>query len=232
MLDLQSDLRSAADTGKAAFFSRFFKTGKGQYAEGDKFLGLSVPAVREAIRPYASLPLSQIALLLRSEWHEERLAGLLLLVHQYKRGDAKEKQAIVDFYLVHLDYADNWDLVDSSADKILGQHLLSTGETKALDRLADSGFLWRERVAIVATFAFIRAHDFRPTFRIAKKFLNHPHDLIHKATGWMLREVGKRDERALRAFLDRHGRYMPRTMLRYAIERFSASLRAKYMVKK
>jgi 3-methyladenine DNA glycosylase AlkD len=232
VLAIQRDLRAAADPVKAAFFPKFFKAGKGEYAEGDQFLGLSVPQVRSIMKQYANLPLDDIHALLQSKWHEERLAGFLLLVLQYERGNDSDRVSVVRFYTEHLDYANNWDLVDASAYKILGRHLLGTKDPAILDRLAASGHLWRERTAVVATYAFIREGDFSHTFRLAEGFLCHPHDLMHKATGWMLREVGKRNKTALCAFLDKNAVCMPRTMLRYAIERFPESLRQHYLLAK
>ena len=228
---LKRALETLADREKAAFFPRFFKTCKGQYGEGDVFVGVTVPQIRTVVRQHRGMPLSEIEKLLRDEIHECRLAAVLLLVERFERGDESTKKGTVDFYLSHLDCVNNWDLVDSSAAKILGAHLKSRDRT-VLETLASSGDLWKERVSVVATYAFIREGEYAPTLHLAKKFLRHRHDLIHKAVGWMLREVGKKDAKSLKDFLDEFAASMPRTMLRYAIEKFDASERARYLRKK
>lgn len=226
------DLQSLKNPAKAAFFPKFFKTGKGQYGEGDVFLGITVPQIRSVTRKHRDLPLQEIEHLLSNAYHEARLLGLLILVDQFEHGDPKGQKKIVAFYLSHLTGVNNWDLVDSSAAQILGTHLLETGDTRLLLKLAKSKSLWEQRIAIVATYAFIRARNYDPTIDIATILLHHPHDLIHKAVGWMLREMGKRDEDRLRAFLNAHAPQMPRTMLRYAIEKFDAQTRAGYLRQK
>ncbi len=228
MLQIQQTLRQAADPERAAHNARFFKSRPGEYGEGDVFLGLTVPKIRDIIKDFKNLPLSDIDTLLKSEYHEERLAAVLLLVEQFKRGSPDAQKEILEFYLAHTNYVNNWDLVDSSADKILGVHALEHG-TKDIEQLAASNSLWEERIAMVATYALIRAGKLNLTFRLAEKFLQHNHDLMHKAVGWMLREAGKRDEEALKEFLDTHAAAMPRTMLRYAIEKFSKEERIEYM---
>lgn len=222
-------LRQLTDPAKAAFFPRFFKTGKGEYGEGDRFLGITVPQVRAVAKMYAELPLSDVAQLLQSPYHEARLLALLILVRQYESAEhERTKKGIVDFYLRHKDRVNNWDLVDVSAYKILGEFLL-TRDRSVLLRLAKSFDLWSQRIAIVATFSFIREGQFDDTLKLAEIFLTHTHDLMHKATGWMLREVGKRDLIVLRTFLDQYAARMPRTMLRYAIEKMTVSERKKYL---
>ncbi len=222
-------LRSLADAEKAAFFPRFFKTGKGEYGEGDTFIGVTVPQVRSVVKQFRDLSLEDVEMLLKSPIHEARLGGLLVLVSQYQKADAAVRKRIAKFYLDHLDSVNNWDLVDSSAHQILGPHIEATGDTQILDRLAKTKHLWRERVAIVTTYHFIRLGQFEHTIRIAEILLHHDHDLIHKAVGWMLREMGKRDRKTLEKFLKKHSKTMPRTALRYAIEKFDEPTRKRYL---
>lgn len=212
----------------AASSSSFFKTGEGEYAAGDIFLGVTVPTIRTLIRQYDMLPKSEVILLLQDPAHECRLAALLILVEQFKRGDERERASIAAVYLQHLDHVNNWDLVDSSAAPILGEYSVKRSR-KILHTLARSRQLWRERVSIVATHAFIRRNEFGDTLSLCKYFLSHKHDLLHKACGWMLREVGKRDKAALNTFLDEHAAYMPRTMLRYALEKHQLHEKQLYM---
>ena len=197
----------------------FFKTGKGQYGEGDKFIGITVPAQRKIAVRYRKLPLAEIARLLESRIHEHRFTALEILVLQYEAGEAAARQAIFDFYLEHTARINNWDLVDTSAPYIVGEHLASRPR-KILYRLAKSSNLWERRIAVVATLMFIRAGDLEDTFAIARLLLGDGHDLIQKAIGWMLRETGKRSKQALLDFLQTNYSRMPRTSLRYAIERF------------
>lgn len=225
---LISDLRSCADKEKAAFLPRFFKTGPGEYGEGDKFFGVSVPDQRKIAKKYSDMPLDFVETLLSSEYHECRLTGLLILVQKFERGNTQLKGDITRFYLEHVDRVNNWDLVDLSAAKILGMYLVGR-DVSILYELAESGDLWKQRIAVVATFSFIRMGEFEHTLRIAEILLDHPHDLIHKAVGWMLREVGKQDSAAEEGFLKQHCRTMPRTMLRYAIERFDEKKRKMYL---
>ena len=229
---IRQALQEASDPVKAAFFPRFFKAGKGEYAEGDVFLGVTVPRQRAIAKEFRDASFATIEEMLADPVHEMRLTALLILVEQYRKADAERKKAIVDFYLRHLDGVNNWDLVDGSAPYILGAWLVAKKDRSVLYRLARSGSLWRERVAIVATYALIKAGDFDDTVRIATILLPHRHDLIHKAVGWMLRELGKKDEKTLRNFLDQHAATMPRTALRYAIERMSARDRGEYMARK
>ncbi len=227
---VQEELESAARADKAAFFPRFFKTGPGQYGEGDQFLGVVVPEQRKIAKRYRELPLVEVARLLASDYHECRLTALLILVEAYERARTLGERAVLcDFYLEHLDRVNNWDLVDSSAPKILGPYLWELQDFSRLYELASSGHLWRERVAVLATFAHIRKGHFRDTLALCEGFLEHPHDLIHKATGWALREVGKKCPDTLRDFLQKWKARMPRTMLRYAIEHFAAEERQRWM---
>jgi 3-methyladenine DNA glycosylase AlkD len=213
----------------ASHSQRFFKTGPGEYAEGDKFRGIRVPVLREVARACADLSFGETLALLRSPYHEDRLVALLVMVAAYKRGDEATKARIVQAYLANLKYVNNWDLVDCSAPYILGAHLWQRSRAK-LHTLAGSRDLWKRRVAMISTQYFIREGESAESLRVATKLLDDKHDLIHKAVGWMLREVGQRcGTRILREFLDRHASRMPRTMLRYAIEHFTPADRAHYM---
>ena len=223
-------LRAVADPVRAQGTTRFFKTGKGEYGEGDVFVGGSLPELRAIARAHATLSLADVGKLLRSRIHEERLIALLVLVAQVEAGDDAARAERFAFYLAHLAHVNNWDLVDVSASRVIGAHALATGDAKVLPRLARSKLLWARRVAIVATLAFIRAGQPATTFAIGEQLLGDEHDLIHKAVGWMLREVGKQvSEPALRAFLKKHAPRMPRTTLRYAIERFPAAERKAWL---
>lgn len=223
-------LRRVAQREKAALLSRFFKTGSGDYGAGDKFLGVVVPAQRRVAREFRDLPLPELSKLLKSPWHEERLTSLLILVDQHSRGNKELKNRLHQFYLAHSPYVNNWDLVDLTAYFLIGPHV-DPDRPKLLDRLAGSPHLWERRMAIVSTFYFIKQGIPGPTLRVAARLVGDRHDLIHKAVGWMLREVGKRcSVRAERDFLDRHAATLPRTLLRYAIERFPEGLRQRYLL--
>lgn len=228
--EVQAAFRQLANAQDAAFLQRFFKTAPGEYGAGDRFLGIRVPVTRQFARKHRDLPIPETLKLLKSKWHEERLLALFLLVDQYRRGDEPARQRAFDAYLAHTRYVNNWDLVDSSAALIVGPHLNREGTDGALlDELAASDDLWERRIAIIATQHFIRSNRFDPTLRIAEALIADSHDLIHKAAGWMLREVGKRHMPTLRAFLDQHCQRMPRTMLRYAIEHMPPRRRKRYM---
>lgn len=221
-----SDLQEFASPAKAKSSAWFFKTGKGQYGEGDQFIGVTVPLQRMVAKKYKDLPLKDIDQLLNSPIHEHRLTALFILVGQYKKLPAR----VYDFYLKHTTKINNWDLVDSSASYIVGEWLMDKDRT-ILYKLARSKNLWERRIAIIATGAFIKNKEFKDTFAIAELLLHDDHDLIHKAVGWMLREVGKRDQKAEEAFLKKYYKTMPRTMLRYAIEKFSEDKRHEYLAK-
>jgi 3-methyladenine DNA glycosylase AlkD len=225
---IRRELRAAADPSRAALLQRFFKTGPGEYAEGDRFLGLTVPQVRAIAAKHQMLPLSDLAALLASPWHEERLLALVMLVRQYERGTAAQREAIYRLYRRRTACINNWDLVDCSAGSIVGAHLAAR-DRRVLERLARSPLVWERRIAVISTFFFIRRGELQPTLRMARLLLDDDHDLIHKAVGWMLREVGKQDRAVLQRFLDAHAHRMPRTMLRYAIERFPERLRQRYL---
>lgn len=228
--DLQAELRKLANAQRKAISQTFFKTGKGEYAEGDQFIGVSVPDIRKIIKNYLELELSDVFGLLQSKIHEERLAALVLLVTQFEKGDAQKRKTIFDQYLVHTAWINNWDLVDTSAPQIVGGFLSDTNRDVLLKLIA-SPILWERRIAMVSTLFFIRAGETTWTTRLAQMVLTDTHDLMHKATGWMLREMGKRDEVALHAFLQTHAHHMPKTMLRYAIERLSPRERERYLKK-
>lgn len=238
-LELLREFKGRQNPGRAAILARFFKTGPGQYGEGDRFLGLKASITRVLIKPYqGKLSLSDFAVLLASEWHEVRLAALLLMAARAKAlakaGDAGRLRKLAEFYDQHLERANNWDLVDLSVRDILEAHW-RTAQTpeeeirRLLQTWAESGNLWRERAAMVATHARQRMGSLDETFWLVRHFIEHPHDLLHKAVGWMLREAGKRDIAALRAFLGEHHRRLPRTALRHAIESMDADERKRWM---
>lgn len=234
LADYRAGIRALADPAKAASSLRFFKTGPGEYGEGDKFLGLTVPQVRSLLPKSDELSEADVLSLLHSEWHEERLLALLILGRRFAKAK-KQPHAqtwIVKHYLANTKWVNNWDLVDSSAPYILGAWLLRNEDRSVLRELATSKNLWEQRISVIATQAFIRAGEFADTLWLCEHFLTHKHDLMHKACGWMLREAGKRDVRVLRAFLDKHAPRMPRTMLRYAIEKLEAPERARYLALK
>jgi 3-methyladenine DNA glycosylase AlkD len=207
---------------------RFFKTGPGEYAEGDKFLGVRVPQLRKLAKTYRHLTTRDIKQLLKSPIHEERLLALFILIHQYRMQDEGNQKTIFDLYMQNTRHINNWDLVDGSAEHIVGAFLRSRNRN-LLHRLAKSKSLWERRIAIMSTFHFIKQNEFSETLKISKILLSDEEDLIHKAVGWMLREVGKRKMAAEEAFLKKHYKKMPRTMLRYAIERFPESKRQRYL---
>ncbi|HKV42961.1 MAG TPA: DNA alkylation repair protein [Blastocatellia bacterium] len=225
---LKRELAQAADPRRARDLAWFFKTGQGEYGEGDKFIGITVPAQRAITKKYQHLNLDQIEKLLASRIHEHRFSGLLILVAHYQAGDAATKQTVFDFYLNHTRRVNNWDLVDASAPYIVGEHLVSRSR-RVLYRLAKSADLWERRIAIIATAAFIRAGDLKDTFSIAAQLLSDDHDLIHKATGWMLREAGKRSRAGMINFLRCNYSRMPRTALRYAIEHLPEAQRKRVL---
>lgn len=228
---IKEELINSASPEKANSLRRFFRTGKGEYGEGDKFIGTTVLQQRTYIKNINDISLSEIQNLLEDEYHECRMTALLLLVKAYKKSKKiEEKEDIYKFYLSHTKYINNWDLVDLSCSEIVGDYL-SDKNREQLYKLAHSGFLWEERISIISTFYFIKRNDFEDTFKIADILLHHKHDLIHKAVGWMLREVGKRDFDAEYHFLTADNRYqtMPRTMLRYAIEKYPEELRQAFL---
>ncbi|MEQ1760212.1 MAG: DNA alkylation repair protein [Vicinamibacterales bacterium] len=225
---IERDLHALANPKRAIDLQRFFKTGPGGYGEGDRFLGLTMPQVRQLARTHGAASLKDIERLLESPWHEARTLALVLMVNQYAQASEPARRAIYRLYLARTDRINNWDLVDVSAPGVVGAHLLMR-QRGVLRRLARSRNLWERRIAMVSTAAFIRNDQFDDTLALADMLLTDPHDLMHKAVGWMLREVGKRDEKMLRRFLDRHAARMPRTALRYALERLTPRQRQHYM---
>lgn len=223
------ELKKLSSAKKAKASARFFKTDPGQYGEGDKFIGVSVPDQRKVVKKFSTLALLEISKLLNSQIHEERLVGLLILVSQFQTADEKTKKQIYNFYLKNIRRVNNWDLVDASASYIVGSYLFDKPRT-VLYKLAKSKNLWERRIAIIATLAFIVKGKSRDTLKIAVLLLNDKEDLIQKAVGWMLREVGKRVScEELEGFLKKHYKIMPRTMLRYSIEHFPSDIRQKYL---
>lgn len=227
---LVNELVNLQDSSTQKVVAYFFKTGEGQYGHGDKFLGIKVPVVRSTIKPYIhKIASEEVEHLLRSEYHEVRLAGLLVWVAQYKKlKDEAARKKIVDLFLRNTEYVNSWDLVDLSCEYIVGEYLLDK-PADLLFTLAKSENLWEQRIAIVSTLTFIRKGRFEDTLALCEGFLDHQHDLIHKATGWCLREIGKRDETVLRRFLAQHAHVMPRTMLRYSIEKMGEADRRFFM---
>ncbi|MDO8551491.1 MAG: DNA alkylation repair protein [bacterium] len=231
ILKIERELNLLRNPAKAKILSRFFKTDSGQYGEGDMFLGLTVPMVRGIAKKYTSLTLLDLQKLLNSKIHEYRLSALLILIDKYKKTEDQERKKIFNFYLKNAKNINNWDLVDLSAPNVVGS-FLQEKDKSILRRLAKSNNLWKKRIAILATYQFIRHNNFEETINIAEILLSDKHDLIHKSVGWMLREVGKRDQNLLEEFLDKHLREMSRTMLRYAIEKFPEEKRRLYLNKK
>jgi 3-methyladenine DNA glycosylase AlkD len=225
---VKADLYTLASPEKAKILSRFFKTGTGEYGEGDVFLGITVPGQRRVARKYSGMALEDLQKLLSSPVHEHRLTALLILVARYQKANAKGKKEVYDFYLKNIKHTNNWDLVDLTAEKILGDYLLDKDKS-LLYRLASSNNLWERRMAIVTTYQFIKNNQFEDTFHISEILIQDKHDLIHKAVGWMLREVGKRNQYAEEQFLLKYYKKMPRTMLRYAIEKFEEKKRLFYL---
>lgn len=228
---IKKELLALSDPEKRAFLPHFFKTGKGGYGEGDKFIGVVVPKQRELIKKYKVLELEEVEKLLTDEYHECRLTALLFLVNMFtKFKDEHARKEIYEFYIAHVDYINNWDLVDLSARDIVGGYLFDK-DRNILKKYAKENHLWLQRISIISTYFFIREREFEETFAISDLLINHPHDLIHKATGWMLREVGNRDFNALYQHITQDNRYqkMPRTMLRYTIEKFPEELRKQFL---
>jgi 3-methyladenine DNA glycosylase AlkD len=224
------DLQEVAKEDKISKFQSFFKTGKGEYGEGDIFIGISVPENRKVVKKHKNASLEQIQELLQSKIHEHRLCGLLIMVDQYQK--TKQKEDIFNFYLKNISRVNNWDLVDSSADKIIGAHIFQT-DKKLIYKLVESKNLWERRIAVISTFYFIKKGQFQDTLKIAEILLNDDEDLIHKAVGWMLREMGKKGGmEKLIEFLDKNSQKMPRTMLRYSIEKLDEEQRRRYLNKK
>lgn len=216
---------------KAAFFPKFFKTGKGEYGEGDLFLGVKVPDQRAVAKEYyAKISLDELSELLSSPYHEHRLTALIMLISKFERTkDLSVKEEIIDFYLKHLGFVNNWDLVDTSCYKILGRYAFENQKENLLRKLADSDQMWHKRIAVVGTMHYIKKGSFELTKEFVTQNLYHPHDLMHKANGWLLREMGNKNETELISYLNQYYKEMPRTCLRYAIEKLDEELRQDYL---
>lgn len=229
--EIEKELGTYSTPEKKEYLPYFFKTGKGQYGEGDKFLGVVVPDTRKVAKKNKDISFDELVKLLDNEYHECRLCALLILVEVFKKTkDEVKRKEIVDFYLSHTHRINNWDLVDLSAKDIVGEFLVDK-DRDILFKLADSSLLWDQRIAVISTFAFIRRNDHKDILALSEKLLSHKHDLMHKVIGWMLRETGKKNKGLLTGFLDKHYREMPRTMLRYSIEKLTPEERAFYMKK-
>jgi 3-methyladenine DNA glycosylase AlkD len=228
--NLVNDLNKLKNSEKAKLLQRFFKTGKGEYGEGDIFLGIIVPKQREIAKKYIDMDFKDLQKLLSSKIHEYRLVALLIMVQKYKKANKEEKKKIFNFYLKNSKNINNWDLVDLSAPRIVGEYLLDR-DRKILYKLSKSKNVWEKRIAVLATFMFIKNNQFKDSLVISKMLLNDKHDLIHKAIGWMLREIGKKNQKVEEKFLMKYYKSMPRTMLRYAIERFPENRRKFYLIK-
>jgi len=227
---IKKTVSSHKNLKKAQQFKKFFKTGKGEYSEGDKFLGIMVPVLRKIAKQYEHASLSDLEKLIQSSWHEERLLALFILILQFEQAKTfQARKKYYQFYVKQFKYINNWDLVDQSSHGIVGAYLYELKDSKVLYQWATSKHLWTRRIAMVSTHYFIRHHQFKETLKVAELLLQDNHDLIHKAVGWMLRELGKRDQKTEETFLKKHYKKMPRTMLRYAIERFDEKKRQAYL---
>ncbi|HKG22792.1 MAG TPA: DNA alkylation repair protein [Blastocatellia bacterium] len=226
--EIRARMRELADEERARVLKKFFKTGPGEYGEGDLFLGVTIPELRMLAKQYGSIRLKEVLALLASKYHEERMLALLMLIHAYSKGDGPAKEKIYELYLKNTRFINNWDLIDLSAPRIVGDFLF-TRSREPLYTLARSASLWERRIAIMSTFHFIKKADYSDSLKISEVLLGDREDLIHKAVGWMLREIGKSDLAAEESFLREHYRMMPRTMLRYAIERFPEPKRQMYL---
>ncbi len=231
LLEIRKEILSKKNPSQAIILQRFFKTGKGEYGEGDIFYGIKVPLQRTIAKRFKDLSLEDLKALMASKVHEERLIAAFIIVEQFQRGDEKKQKAVFNFYIKNRKGINNWDLVDLSAPKIVGQYLIDK-DKNLLYKFANSKDLWEKRIAILSTFTFIRQHWFEDTFNISKILMYDEQDLIHKAVGWMLREVGNRDMESEEEFLKKYYKTMPRTMLRYAIEKFPEQKRKNYLLGK
>lgn len=230
--DIQAQLESVATEEKRNYLPYFFKTGKGEYGEGDKFLGVVVPHIRKIAKANKSTALNEVEKLLQNEYHECRMCALMILIEHFKKANNDEEcKKIVDFYLSYSHRINNWDLVDLSCRDIIGAYLADKEDRSILYRLAESDLLWDQRISVISTYPFIKKGHFKDIIQLSAYFLNHKHDLMHKATGWMLREAGKIDKPVLIDFLDKYYTQMPRTMLRYAIEKLTPEEKTFYMKK-
>jgi len=231
--NIQIELEATASPQKKELLPYFFKTGKGQYGEGDKFIGVVVPDIRKIAKANNTISITEVEILLNSDYHECRMCALFILIEHFKKAKKEDKlqKQIVDFYLSYTYRINNWDLVDLSCKDILGKYLVNKEDRSILYRLAESDLLWDQRIAVISTFPLIKKEDYKDIIQLSEYFLTHEHDLMHKAVGWMLRETGKMNKNVLISFLDRHYTNMPRTMLRYSIEKLSPEEKAHYMKK-
>lgn len=225
---VKKELKTYINKEKKAFLPKFFRAHPGGYGEGDKFLGVVVPDQRRIAKKYKNLALSEIETLLKSKYHEERLTGLFILTIQFEQSKDKEKEKLAKFYIKNISSVNNWDLVDSTAHKILGPYLINK-DKKLLYEWVDSNSIWKRRTSIMTTFYFIKYGNFQDTLKLASKLLDDREDLIHKAVGWMLREIGKNDVKTLEKFLRNNYKKMPRVMLRYSIEKMPTQKRIAYL---
>lgn len=230
MKNIHEEFKKMSDQENAIQLQKYFKTGKGEYGEGDQFLGLRVPTVRKIAKKFNTLSIDEAEKFLQSPYHEERLFALFVLIDLFKKGNEEDKKKIYELYLQNTNFINNWDLVDVSSGPIIGAYLF-TRDRKPIYTLANSENLWERRIAIMSTFYFIAQNEFTDTLKIAEMLLNDKEDLIHKAVGWMLREIGKRNLELEESFLKKHFKNMPRTMLRYAIEKFPEEKRKSYLKK-
>jgi 3-methyladenine DNA glycosylase AlkD len=228
--EVKKELRTYASAEDAVILQRFFKTAPGEYGEGDIFLGVKVPSIRKTAAKYSSFPLNQLKELISSPYHEERLLALIILTKQFNKSNEEEKKKIVEFYLKNRKYINNWDLIDLSAPYILGPYFYDKDKSVLFD-LIHNGNMWDKRIAVLAAFYFIKQNDFYTSLEFITQLLDDRRDLINKACGWMLREIGKRDLKTEEEFLNKYYKIMPRTMLRYAIEKFPDEKRREYMKK-
>ena len=225
------ELKSMANPEKVAYLQRFFKTGPGEYAEGDLFLGLMNPQTRSIAKANKSLPISELQILLENRYHEARLCALVIATERYKRAKPVEKKELYDFFIKNTRYINNWDLIDDTCPHVIGEYLLDK-DRSILYKFAKSKNLWEQRIAIISSRTFVRNGDFKDTIVLAEMLIDHKHDLMHKAVGWMLREIGKRDKETLSEFLEKYATKMPRTALRYAIEHYPEPERQYFLKKK
>ncbi|MHC4584605.1 MAG: DNA alkylation repair protein [Planctomycetota bacterium] len=228
LLNIRNELRQLSNKEIAEHSQRFFKTGKGQYGQGDIFLGIRVPVLRKTAKKYSGISIDECAQLLKSKFHEQRLLALLMLVAIFKKANSKDRKAVYTLYLDNTKFINNWDLVDCSAEHIVGAYLRSA-DKKPMYNLAKSDILWERRISIMSTFHYIKYNEFVDSLKISKILLHDKEDLIHKAVGWMLREIGKRDIETEENFLRKYYRQMPRTMLRYSIEKFPEPKRQRFL---
>ncbi len=228
--ELRKEMEECSNEEKAKLYQRFFKTGPGQYGEGDVFMGLTMPETRAISSKYTEMPIEEVQELLNSEIHEHRMSALLIVIQKYRKANKEEKRKLYEFYLKNMSRINNWDLIDVTASHVVGDFLFNNKEEKEmLYKLAKSNDLWEKRISVISTFRFIKENEFEDSINISEILLNDKHDLIHKAVGWMLREIGKKDQEIEEEFLRKYHKTMPRTMLRYSLEKFTKDKKDFYM---